>query len=356
LENLVRKEGPAPPEQALVWIDQVADALSYLHNQQPAVLHRDIKPANIRIRSDGRAMLVDFGLVKFYDPTMRTTMGARAITPGFSPPEQYGTGTTDTRTDIYALGATMYEILTGQEPPESVLRMSDAAVLLPADKINPNITPGISQVIDKAMALTPSQRYQSAVEFKSGLAAAPLTKKVGSKPVKKQPSKPATRPPAPTGEEARPRRQPWIWVLLLLLFIGIACVTSLWIFDPLGVFGRRDTPTPEMQAEVIATVTRRLSETTPGAATPRATQLPTRTMTTQPTQTPVHAGTLLLPTGAPTQTRTRTPTLTATRTSTSTPVPILPTSTPTRKKPTPRPATATPPPAPTSKPPTATPP
>src|SRR5258706_14426979 len=103
LGQLVRKEGPIVPERALKIIKQVADALDYLHSLKPPVLHRDIKPGNIKITPEGKAVLVDFGLVKMYGPQLETTMGARAVTPGYSPPEQYGQGTTDPRTDVYAL-------------------------------------------------------------------------------------------------------------------------------------------------------------------------------------------------------------------------------------------------------------
>src|SRR5512136_1921134 len=74
LASILRQRGAVPPEQAIAWIMQVADALSYLHTRQPPVVHRDIKPANIRITPDGRAMLVDFGLVKIYNAQMRTTL------------------------------------------------------------------------------------------------------------------------------------------------------------------------------------------------------------------------------------------------------------------------------------------
>ncbi len=77
LASILKQRGPVPPEQAIAWILQVADALSYLHTRQPPVVHRDIKPANIRLTPDGRAMLVDFGLVKIYNAQLRTTMGAR---------------------------------------------------------------------------------------------------------------------------------------------------------------------------------------------------------------------------------------------------------------------------------------
>jgi len=170
LATLVHREGKLPVNQTLEWTRQVADALIYLHSRTPPVVHRDIKPANIRITPDDRAVLVDFGLVKLYDPNLRTTIGARAITPGYAPPEQYGRGgSTDVRTDIYALGATLYNLLTGNEPLESVQRMAGEK-MLPAHVINPAVDPQISQAIERAMALDPDNRFQRATQFKAMLA------------------------------------------------------------------------------------------------------------------------------------------------------------------------------------------
>jgi serine/threonine-protein kinase len=162
------RAGAATMEQIITWITQVGEALVYLHGQPQPVLHRDIKPSNIRITPQGKAMLVDFGLVKFYSPHLKTTVGARAITPGYAPPEQYGKGSTDARTDIYALGATLYAALSGLEPPESVQRL--AGERLPsASEFNPQVTPALDRVVERAMALEPGQRYQSAREFVAAL-------------------------------------------------------------------------------------------------------------------------------------------------------------------------------------------
>ncbi len=168
LASILRQRGPVSVQQAVTWISQVADALIYLHSRQPVVIHRDIKPANIRVTPEGRAMLVDFGLVKMYNPQLKTTLGARAVTPGYAPPEQYGQGSTDARSDIYALGATLYNILTGQEPMESVQRMSGAQ-MRPVNQINPSVPLNISQLLERSMQLQPTQRFQSAAEFKSAL-------------------------------------------------------------------------------------------------------------------------------------------------------------------------------------------
>jgi serine/threonine protein kinase len=168
LESRVREKGVIPLDQALTWILQVAEALEYLHGQEPPVFHRDIKPSNVRITPQGKAMLVDFGLVKVSAPQLRTTMGARAISPGYAPPEQYGHGRTDARTDIYALAATLYRIVTGQDPAESVLRIT-GDILIPAAKLNVNVPAQISQVIERGMALDPQERFASASAFKAAL-------------------------------------------------------------------------------------------------------------------------------------------------------------------------------------------
>lgn len=196
LNSMINREGCLPPVQALTWIMQVAEALEYLHTQQPPVLHRDVKPANIRLTSRGKAMLVDFGLVKFTDPSVKTTMGARAITPGYAPPEQYGAGNTDARTDIYALGATLYRAITGREPAESVQRMS-GQTNLPVSQIKPEIPASVGRAIEQAMALEPAKRYQSAADFHASLQACMLELKVRSGGLQT----PAWAP----GQDSRPR-------------------------------------------------------------------------------------------------------------------------------------------------------
>jgi eukaryotic-like serine/threonine-protein kinase len=167
-EMLDRTAGPLPEAQVLPWIHQVCDALSYLHAQTPPVIHRDIKPANIRVTPQGKAMLVDFGISKIYTPGMKTTVGARAVTPGYSPYEQYGHGVTDARTDVYALGATAYTLLTGRVPPESIDRMRQDP-LAPARDLNPLLSASTSDAIARAMQVFPEDRYQTVSSFQSTL-------------------------------------------------------------------------------------------------------------------------------------------------------------------------------------------
>jgi len=159
---------PLPESQVIPWILQVLDALAYLHGLQPPVIHRDIKPANIRITPGGRAMLVDFGIAKLYDPLNSTTVGARAVTPGYSPFEQYGQKSTDIRTDVYALGATLYTLLTGVQPSESIGRVAGTHLPKPRT-LNPAIPVNTELAILKAMEIQPVQRFQNATEFATAL-------------------------------------------------------------------------------------------------------------------------------------------------------------------------------------------
>lgn len=150
----------------------MCDALAYLHTRKPPILHRDIKPGNVKITPDGHIYLVDFGLAKVYQSASQaTTTGARAMTPGYSPPEQYGTARTDPRTDIYSLGATLYAALSGVIPEDGLARAMDNAQLTPLRKRNTKVSRKLAATIEKAMAVDPSDRFQTAEEFKKALLA-----------------------------------------------------------------------------------------------------------------------------------------------------------------------------------------
>jgi hypothetical protein len=173
LQQMLDRRGSLPEVEVLPWIAQICDALTYLHDQPQPIIHRDVKPANVKITPAGRPMLVDFGIAKFYDPARQTTLGARAITPGYSPPEQYGHGRTDARSDIYSLGATLYALLTGKEPADSVQRIIGAAALTPPEELNPRISEPVARIVMKALAAEPAQRFQTIGEFKAALASDP---------------------------------------------------------------------------------------------------------------------------------------------------------------------------------------
>jgi serine/threonine protein kinase len=164
-ELLAQRPQPFSETEVQSWLQQVGDALTYLHTRQPPIIHRDLKPQNIIIAPTGEAVLVDFGISKLYDPNRKTTIGARAVTPGYSPPEQYGGGRTNARTDVYALAATMYALLTGQEPPESVMLMVGGVSLTPPRQLNGRISPTVEAAILKGLAINSGQRYAAVADF-----------------------------------------------------------------------------------------------------------------------------------------------------------------------------------------------
>lgn len=158
------------PEQEVILIGvAICEALSYLHSRTPPIIHRDIKPGNIKITPEGEIALVDFGLAKVMRGSQATTTGARAMTPGYSPPEQYGTARTDARTDVYSLGATLYAALTGIIPEDGLARATGKAELTSIRQLQPKIERRLAAVIEKSLAIEPEERYQTAEEFKKAL-------------------------------------------------------------------------------------------------------------------------------------------------------------------------------------------
>ncbi len=169
LRQIMDQTGPLSDLDVIRMGIAVCDALSYLHTRIPPIVHRDIKPGNIKMAPDGQVVLVDFGLAKIMMGEENTTTGARAMTPGYSPPEQYGTAHTDPRSDIYSLGATLYVALTNIVPEDGLARVTGNAVLTNPRKLNPSMNRKLSTAIIKAMAVDPDSRYQTADDFKLAL-------------------------------------------------------------------------------------------------------------------------------------------------------------------------------------------
>jgi serine/threonine protein kinase len=301
LADCIAREGALPEDEVLAWAGQLLDALDYCHRR--GVIHRDIKPQNVIVRPDGRAMLVDFGLVKLWDPDdphTRTVMRGMG-TPEYAPPEQYSTqaGHTGPHSDIYSVGATLYHALTGQAPPPAADRTVDPSLLKSPRVLNRRVSKGVERAILKALELQPGRRFQTArrmaVALKVGASVpAPYSPKRHAVPKaspapQRQPTK--VMAGVQTAVLAWWRRIPvWGWILAGML--GVAALT-LSVMSALG--GRP-------MATGTSTVTPTVPQPSPAAtlASPTATRLPaTVTFTPQPTDTP-----------RPTATRTPQPTST----------------------------------------------
>ncbi len=169
LEQYLHRLGhPLPEDQALRWMLPICDALQYLHTRKPPLLHRDVKPANIIVTPGGHPVLVDFGIAKAHLPGMNQTLTfvRKAGTEGYAPPEQYAaTGMTGPWSDVYALGATLYQLLTGKVPETAVERITGVSPMPHPRSLNPLVTPRTDAAIMYALELKPANRFQTITEF-----------------------------------------------------------------------------------------------------------------------------------------------------------------------------------------------
>lgn len=348
LRQRMDRLGPLPDQEVTILGIAICDALEYMHSRKPMVLHRDIKPGNVKITSTGHIYLVDFGLAKVVQGRQATTTGARAMTPGYSPPEQYGTARTDHRTDIYSLGATLYSALTDSIPEDGLARAMDQAVLTPLSKRNPKAMRRLTMAIERAMAVRPEDRFQSVEEFKEELlecrsttrrkapldltieppptfdgekmkeggadskppqlpeadielSAFPVSSKMGGKVSKKSKARSNTRPLV----------NPWMFSLFLILMALTVGASYIMKFPSresiMGLLGLASVPTTEVP--FTATETNSVEPTFTQVSLIEPTQAPSATPSPTISPTPVSSQT-----PAPTETTTPTPVLSPTLT------------------------------------------
>jgi len=196
-EQLTRIGKPLSLNQVVAWTDALCDVLTYLHNRRPPVIHRDINPRNIKVAPSGQLKLIDFGIAKTLQAGRQTVSAARAVSAPYAPIEQYGAGT-DARSDLYALGVTLYQLLTNQLPPDAPDRPRKPVVA--PSQLNRALPAALDAVILKAMSPNAQDRYQTAQELNDALHQA-----LGAKPAH-APSKQAPYVPA-TGAHLDPDRE-----------------------------------------------------------------------------------------------------------------------------------------------------
>lgn len=164
-QQLARHGAPFGLEQVLAWADDVLDALSYLHTRQPPVIHRDIKPRNLKLDASGRVILLDFGLAR--ESTTPRDSSVVGYTLPYAPLEQVRRLGAEARSDLYALAATLYELLARRAPADAVERAAALAEghpdpLVALHQLNAHVPLAVSSVLGQALAARPSQRPATA--------------------------------------------------------------------------------------------------------------------------------------------------------------------------------------------------
>ena len=246
--------GWLPESRMLDWARQLCDVLDYLHHWSPPIIFRDLKLGNVMLDQSNCIKLIDFGVARWFKPGQAQDTSSLG-TDGYAPPEQYGKGQTDARSDVYALGVTLHQLLTRYDPALTPF------TLPPARQVNPVVSTQVEQALIKATQAVHVNRYSGAAEFKQALFATSV--------------RPAYTPPQPVPSPAQTRtNRPALWLALAASVLVVAGAIGL----ARGVFGPIAPATITLTLNPIAPITPTLSITP--TITPASPQLISRVMKT----------------------------------------------------------------------------
>lgn len=307
LQHLRTANRRLPLDKALTLMATVSEAVHNAHER--GLIHRDLKPANVMIDASGRPVLMDFGLAKIVGGSKQTATGAIMGTPAYISPEQVRGEKPDRRTDIYALGIMLFEMACGQVPfdADSALTLMLKHVNEPPPDIrtlNPGLSEGVAQLIEKAIAKNPAERFQTAHELADSLREAATTRAVPASTVVSAPPPPLPVTPVSATVRLETSAPPpavqskWVWggliglVLLVGTGLGLALLNGLAPASP-GV--TPSLPAVAALTPVTTTPTRPLPTLT--VAPPSATLA--ASATTAPSATPPPASETPSPSAPP---------------------------------------------------------
>ena len=167
LESILKEQPDRriPQERIIKWLWQMVDVLTYLHSREPRVIYRDLKPSNILATEQDQVFLIDFGIARTFMPRKKGTLIG---TPGYAPPEQYK-GQVDHRSDIYALGATLHQLISGKDPRQEI-----PFNFKPIKKLMPDLDDSLAQVVDGSLTYGVNERLQNVREISSILSASEI--------------------------------------------------------------------------------------------------------------------------------------------------------------------------------------
>ena len=253
LDSRIKSRGSLPEAEALRYFAQIAEALQYMHSRR--MLHLDLKPGNVMLRSSGEAVLIDFGLSKQFndngEPESSTTIGGG--TPGYAPIEQANYkedsgGKLPVAMDIYALGGTLYKMLTGERPPVA----SDVLMHFPEEPLRAhNVSDSTIAALHRAMQPKPTDRYPTVAAFAAAIGSEATELQPNPEPDQLPDPVPSQPNPNPVPQaEPKAQRRKWLpWV------VGVAVAAVAFVAVMLlRPEQQQPIEAPDNLAEVVAQV------------------------------------------------------------------------------------------------------